>query len=136
MDVRGTNFASSRTMRCSWPLTVWEYLYFRTCDEYHYKTAALCMSSINTTHSFNPVYPIRTGVIWSDQGSFSLTRKMPHSCSLRLRQSEKKKKKIPIHVKNPIKKKDAKKLCLIQLRGYFEEKEAVHRLKGQRRPTV
>jgi hypothetical protein len=33
-------------------------------------------------------------------------------CTYRLRQAEKKKKKLPIHVKNPAKKKDPKKIAM------------------------
>lgn len=40
---------------------------------------------------------------------------MLYACIYRLRQAEKKKNKLPIHVKNPAKKKDPKKIALITL---------------------
>lgn len=58
----------------------------------------------------------------------------------RLRQAEKKKNKLPIHVKNPAKKKDPKKIALITL----EDKMATeglaftlspHGKKGKASPT-
>ena len=45
---------------------------------------------------------------------------MPYVLCCRLRKADKKKKKLPIHVKNPAKKKDPKKLMLKAL----EEKVA------------
>ena len=58
-------------------------------------------------------------------GCVGVCTELPSLCSCRLRQAEKKKKKLPIHVKNPIKKKDPKKLALEELKEKMAESLSV-----------
>lgn len=44
----------------------------------------------------------------------------------RLRKAEKKKRKGPIHIKNPVKKKDPKKLMLIELQEKLAQEGSPH----------
>lgn len=64
-------------------------------------------------------------------------------CMCRLRQAEKKKNKLPIHVKNPAKKKDPKKIALMTLEDkmateglvFSSSPLSLHGKKGKPSPT-
>ena len=58
-------------------------------------------------------------------GCVGVCTELPSLCFCRLRQAEKKKKKLPIHVKNPVKKKDPKKLALEVLKEKMAESLSV-----------